>query len=194
MKLVGRFTWVRALVLGLALVSPFYAGRAAAEQEAVEPAPRDVRPVEPESLELGPLPADFERIDRGQLAFEFPSSVRSRIEPLADEAESFRARLSKDLGQSVLGSVLVRVARNPGQMAVLAPRGEPPFEYASAMAYPSMRPPHLALLSLQAPVTWEATDLEESLKHELAHLALHDAVGDHHVPLWFNEGFAMYES
>jgi hypothetical protein len=140
------------------------------------------------------LPADFQRLDRGDVAFEFPSSVRSRVEPLLDEAESFRARLAKDLGQSGLGSVLVRVARGPDQMVTLAPPGKPPFDYASAMAYPWASPPHLVVLSMQAPVTWEATDLDETLKHELAHLALQDAVGDHHVPLWFNEGFAMYES
>jgi hypothetical protein len=59
------------------------------------------------------------------------------------------------------------------------------------VAYPSA---HLILLSMQAPVTWEGTDLGEILRHELAHLALDEAVGGHHVPLWFNEGLAMYES
>jgi hypothetical protein len=37
---------------------------------------------------------------------------------------------------------------------------------------------------MQAPVTWEATDLKPKLvRHELAHLALDEAVAGHHVPL-----------
>jgi hypothetical protein len=52
----------------------------------------------------------------------------------------------------------------------------------------------LALLALQAPETWEAPDLTELLRHELTHLALTDAVGGHHVPRWFDEGFAVHES
>jgi hypothetical protein len=32
------------------------------------------------------------------------------------------------------------------------------------------------------------------LRHELAHLALYDAVGGQHVPRWFDEGLAIHES
>ncbi len=166
--------------------------RAQAEPDAVEPSPRDIAQATPLlRLELGAPPADFQRIDQGGVALEFPASVRSRVEPLVDEVESTRARLSKDLGQPVLSNVYVRVARGPDQMVQLAPIGWPPYDYAAAMAYPSA---HLVLLSMQAPVTWDATDLSELLQHELTHLALDEAVGGRHVPLWFNEGLAMYES
>ena len=76
-------------------------------------------------------------------------------------------------------------------MAELAPLDSPPFGYAAGMAYPSL---HLILLSMLAPDTWEAPDLEETLRHELTHLALDEAVGGHHVPRWFNEGLAIEES
>jgi hypothetical protein len=52
----------------------------------------------------------------------------------------------------------------------------------------------LVLLSLQAPDTWEAPNLDEVFRHELAHVALEDAVGSHHVPRWFNEGLAIHEA
>ena len=113
------------------------------------------------------------------------------MEALASDARSFRAQLASDLGQPVLGDVLVRIARNPAQMAELSPTDAPPFAYASGMAYPSL---HLILLSMQAPETWEAPDLVETLRHELAHLALDEAVSGHHVPRWFNEGLAIEES
>jgi Peptidase MA superfamily len=146
---------------------------------------------QPSSASLPPLPQDFQRIDRGWLALEFPASVRERVEPLASDAEMFRNRLSEDLGQPVLEHVLVRIARTPGQMAELAPRTAQVPKYAAGVAYPYLR---VALLSLQAPVTWEATDLVVTLRHELAHVALDDATANHHVPRWFNEGLAMHES
>ncbi len=153
--------------------------------------PSDVGVVVAPSSSLPPLPEDFQRIDRGWLALEFPSSVRDRIEPLGGDADSFRVRLSEDLGQSVLEHVLVRVARTPNQMADLAPRAAPVPKYAAGVAYPAL---HVALLSLQAPVSWEATDLALTLRHELVHIALDDATANHHVPRWFNEGLAMHES
>jgi hypothetical protein len=59
------------------------------------------------------------------------------------------------------------------------------------VAYPAL---HFVMLALQAPVTWEAPDLSELMRHELAHVALADAVGGRHVPRWFNEGLAIRQS
>jgi hypothetical protein len=147
--------------------------------------------VQPGAAELGALPPDFERIDAGWLVLEFPASVRARVEPLVRDGEEFRARLSDHLGQPVLSRALVRVARDPAQMADIAPRGAPPFTYATAMAYESL---DLVLLSLKSPGTWEAPDLIETFRHELAHLALASAAASHHAPRWFDEGFAIHES
>jgi hypothetical protein len=156
------------------------------------PAPRDVAVVvQPAAAKLPPLPADFQRIDDGWLVLELPASVRDRVEAAARDAQEFRARLASDLGQPVLEHVLVRVARDPQQMSELAPEGAPPPPYAVGVAYPSM---HLVMLSLVAPDTWDAPDLAEVLRHELTHMALDEAVGDRHVPRWFNEGFAIHES
>ena len=154
--------------------------------------PRDVALlVQPSAAKLPGRPADFQSIQRGWLTLEFPASVRDRAEGLAREAQEFRGELSAEFGQEVLEKVLVRVARTPDQMAELAPEDAPPPGYAAGVAYPSLQ---LALLALQAPGTWEAPDLVELLRHELAHLALFDAVAGHHVPRWFDEGLAIHES
>ncbi len=185
--LVALLVWVGPGVWG--------AGVAQAEGEdgsSAALAPHDVGVVvQPAAAKLPAPPPDFERIDDGWLTLEFPSSVRDRVAPLASDADAFRSRLAVELGQPVLDHVLMRVARDPEQMTALAPVGSPPFGYASAMAYPSMR---LALLSLKAPHTWEATDIVTLSRHELMHLALNDAIGDHHVPRWFDEGLAIHES
>jgi hypothetical protein len=137
------------------------------------------------------LPPDFERIDDGWLTLEFPKTVRDRVAPLTADADAFRARLAIELGQPVLAHVLLRIARDPEQMNALSPVGAPPPAYASGVAYPSMS---LALLSLKAPHTWEATELVTLSRHELMHLALTDAIAGHRVPRWFDEGLAIHES
>jgi hypothetical protein len=76
-------------------------------------------------------------------------------------------------------------------MARLAPPDAPPPEYASGVAYNGM---HFVLLSMLAPRGAEAVDLDEVFRHELAHVALEDAVLGKHVPVWFNEGLAIYLS
>jgi hypothetical protein len=193
-RLSSRPWQFRLLALLGALLALIWARSAAAEPptEPTMMAPRDVAVlVQPSAVKLGPLPADFQRIEAGWLVLEFPGSVREQVEAAAKDAQDFRERLSSDLGQPVLTQVLVRVARDPQQMSELAPEGAPPFAYAAGMAYPTL---HLILLSLLAPGTWEAPDLAEVLRHELTHLALDEAVEDRHIPRWFNEGFAIHES
>ncbi len=185
--LVALLVWVWPVVRGAGV-----ALAAGEDGASAALAPHDVGVVvQPAAATLPAPPPDFERIDDGWLTLEFPSSVRDRVAPLASDADAFRSRLAVELGQPVLDHVLMRVARDPEQMSALAPVGSPPFGYAEGMAYPSMR---LALLSLKAPHTWEATDLVTLSRHELMHLALNDAIGDHHVPRWFDEGLAIHES
>jgi hypothetical protein len=50
------------------------------------------------------------------------------------------------------------------------------------------------VMSLGSPLPLEMPDLEERLRHELAHLALDEAVADHEIPRWFHEGFAIHAS
>lgn len=186
-RLLLRFVATIAALLALTLPRA-----ATAQQEASALPPRDVVVVvQPSAERLPPLPSDFQRIDDGWLVLEFPSSVRARVESLARDAQEFRGRLQEHFAQPVLDHVLVRVARTPEQMTGLAPADAPPPEYAAGVAYGSL---HLALLALQAPGSWEAPDLEETMRHELTHLALEDAASGHHVPRWFSEGIAIEES
>src|SRR5258706_2713470 len=123
------FTYVLALFASVLALG--WTPRARADEEAPsEMLPRDVSViVQPSAAKLPAVPADFERIEHGWLVFEFPSSARSRVEPLLGEADEVRARLAEDTGQQVLDRVLVRVARTPDQMAELAPQGAPPPTY-----------------------------------------------------------------
>jgi hypothetical protein len=182
--------WWSIFVMALALVVGL--GRPALAEDASPPmdAPLLLRP---EAVVLPPLPASYQVRHMGWWTISYPSSVHERVQPLIEKADGWKAKLADDFGQDVLVEpVEVRVARSWEDMAALAPRdiGVPP--YASGVTYRSIR---VVLLSLTEPASGgEATDLETVFHHELSHVALEDAVLGRHVPRWFNEGLAVYES
>jgi hypothetical protein len=133
----------------------------------------------------------FGTYDGGWIRFTFHPSIRERIEPLIVEADRVRQDLADRLGQPVLKSVRVDIARTAGEMESLAPAGAPYPTYAEGVAYSGLG---LVLLTLNPRYANANYDLKQVFRHELAHLALHDAVGDRHVPRWFNEGFAVLAS
>ncbi len=154
--------------------------------------PRDVPLViQPAGLKIPPVPATYQQKDLGWLHVSYVASAHERVAPLLRDAEEIKAKLTDELGQPVLAHVELRIARTPEEMATLAPSEAPPPQYASGVAYPGL---HLMLLTLSAPESNEGVNLDEVFRHELAHIALEDAVLGHHVPRWFNEGLAVHES
>src|SRR5690606_34606804 len=103
----------------------------------------------------------------------------------------FKAELSSRLGQRVLSRVDVRIARTPREMRSFAPAATQVPGYASGVAYSQIG---LVLLSIQPLHPNSQHDLLEIFKHELVHVALHDAVEGKPIPRWFNEGFAVHAS
>jgi hypothetical protein len=166
---------------------------AQAKEDGVEKSPRDMPiVVQPSAIAIPPLPEADQVRDLGWVRIAYPPSAHERVQPLLDEADDVKQELADELGKPVLAQpVEVRVARSPEEMVSLAPAEVPPPEYASAVAIPGLR---LVLLSMRAPSSNEGTDLGELFRHELAHIALDDAVGSAHVPLWFQEGFAVHAS
>jgi len=143
------------------------------------------------NVELPPTPEGFTTYDGGWLKVAFPPSVRHRVQPLLHDADAFRERLRDLFGHPVLEHVSVRVARTPGEMATLAPPESPFPRYAEGVAYPGIA---LVLLTIEPLHPNSVHDLAEVFQHELAHVALNEALDGRHVPLWLNEGFAIHLS
>ncbi len=135
-----------------------------------------------------PVPGTYVTRDFGWLTFSYPPVAAERVESILRDADSVKAELARALGQGVLEHLEVRVAETAADMARLAPAAAPPPDYASGVAYSAL---HLVLLTMMPPRGAEAVDLDEVFRHELAHVALEDAVLGHHVPVWFNEGTAI---
>ena len=183
-----------ALVMVLG-VSPAFAqelrplGPAGAKVEA--PAlttPTDVPTLSPHEAIIPAVPTSWVTRDLGWLRLSYPSAATERVESLIHDADTIKGEMAESLGQDVLGHVEVRITPTVEDMTKLAPLGSPPPSYASGVAYTRL---HLVLISMLAPRGGEAVDLDQVFRHELAHVALEDAVLGQHVPVWFNEGLAI---
>lgn len=140
---------------------------------------------------LPPLPKSYVTKDLGWMELSYPPTAAERVEPILQNANAWKAQLDDAFSQPVLAHVTVRVAPTFADMSRLAPEDAPPPGYASGVAYHGR---HLVLLTMMSPKGPEAVDLDETLRHELAHVALEDATAGKHVPVWFNEGVAIWLS
>lgn len=153
--------------------------------------PTDAPLIRDREAVLPRLPQGYGSYDGGWVQFSYSPSIRERVQPLIAQADEVRDQLTARLGQPVLRTVRVYVARTPGEMATLAPAGGPVPSYAAGVAYPQLS---LVLLTVNPVHAGQHHDLAEVFRHELAHLALHDAVKGRPIPRWFNEGFAVFAS
>ena len=150
--------------------------------------PSDVPLVGPGEAVIPAIPPSYRTRDLGWLTFSYPPAASERVESLLKDADAIKTQLAETLGQDILGHVEVRITPSVSDMTKLAPASSPPPAYASGVAYPRL---HLVLISMFAPRGADATDLDQVFRHELAHVALEDAVLGQHVPVWFNEGLAV---
>jgi hypothetical protein len=199
-QLLAR-VWRFVLLLGLSLAlstrasadPAFDAPRveASASQPPAGAAPADAPRVGGGRLAPTPPPPGFNVFDGGWIRFYYHPSIRERVQPLIEEATVIRRELNERLGFPALTRVRVDVARTPGEMTTLAPAGAPFPDYAAGVAYSELG---LVLLTIAPVHPTDQHDLVQVFRHELAHIALNDAVSGHHVPRWFNEGFAVLAS
>jgi hypothetical protein len=136
-------------------------------------------------------PDGYNAHDGGWIRYYYHPSVLERVQPLITAADGFKQELSQRLGFPVLQKVEVMIARTPREMRSFAPPGGQVPSYASGVAYSEAG---LVLLTVQPLEPNAEHNLVEIFKHELVHVALHDAVQGRPIPRWFNEGFAVQVS
>jgi hypothetical protein len=174
------------------VTAPAEAARPDVRSEAAERlAPGDAPRLTGALPRLPEPPPSFNVYDGGWIRFAYPPSVRERVQPLIASADDVRAELSAWLGQAVLRKLTVYIGRTPGEMATLAPEGAPFPKYASGVAYSELG---LVLLTIGPVYPNARHELEEIFRHEMTHVALHDATSGRPLPRWFNEGLAVFAS
>ena len=132
---------------------------------------------------------EYSSVEERGIKLVYHLRARERAHALLARALAVRAELGAELGRDVLPSVEIRVAASARADGQRSRRRELPAG-AAAVAYRDL---HLVVMSLSAPPR-EAGDLEDRLRHELAHLALDEAIAAHDVPRWFHEGYALHAS
>jgi hypothetical protein len=123
--------------------------------------------------------------------FRFHSQDKKVMKSLIDDAEALRGEIVKDLGIDFKEKTKVCLAPSIRKYQEIQPGGEIP-SWSAAVAYPSLN-----LIIIQSPraTKRKGIDLRKILKHEFTHIALGRAFSRREkIPLWLNEGLAMYES
>jgi hypothetical protein len=110
----------------------------------------------------------------------------AELEPVAARA---LAAIEADLeGLPRVEKVEVRLVKHAADLAAAAPPGRGAPTWAIGTAYPDEGVVVVAARTRDG----DLVDMERTLTHELAHMALEKAVGP--VPRWLNEGFAYLHS
>jgi hypothetical protein len=126
---------------------------------------------------------------RGRIVVRAQAGLATLAERLASRADGDLARIAADLpGLAVPARVELRVVHDAADMAKAAPPGRGAPLWAEGVAYPDLGVLVLATRRGGTPI-----DTVHVSSHELAHLALGAAVGDH-APRWLHEGFAWQHS
>lgn len=123
--------------------------------------------------------------------FYFHSQDEKAMKSLINDAETLRKEIVKDLGIDVKEKTKVYAAPSLKQYQEIQPgRGVP--SWSAAVAYPGLN-----LIIMQSPraIKGKGIDLKKIFKHEFTHIIIGKAFSKREaIPLWLNEGVAMYES
>jgi hypothetical protein len=121
----------------------------------------------------------------GRVAVAYERGLDKLAGEVGDAADAALAEIYEDLPDAPPPrDIRVQLVRDASELAEVAPAGRGAPGYAIGVAYPD-----LGVISVATRRGSELVDPISTLRHELGHLALAAAVGDH-APRWLHEGFA----
>jgi hypothetical protein len=126
---------------------------------------------------------------KGSIEMHYEPGLESTARKMRDSAEETLERISNDLVDlPVPKHIKVQLVTDAAQLPAIAPagRGAPPW--AIGVAYPD-----LGVISVAIRRGAQISDPVQTLRHELAHIALGTAIGPR-APHWLHEGFAYQHS
>lgn len=126
---------------------------------------------------------------RGHVETSAEPGLESTALELQDRAEDALREIHRDLeGLPEPRTIRLQVVRDASSIASVAPEGRGAPTYAIGVAYPD-----LGVITIATRKGGQLVDPTSTLRHELAHIALGAALGDH-APHWLHEGFAYQHS
>ena len=129
----------------------------------------------------------------GMVEFHFHSEDQKAVTSLLNNADQYIQVILSHLELNApKGQVTVKIATNMEEFLNLQPgQYQAPF-WAAGISYSRL---NLIILQVKGGKEDRVRDIETVFRHEFAHLALFWAAGEKiTIPLWFNEGYAMFEA
>jgi hypothetical protein len=141
----------------------------------------------------GPVQADEGfRLENERFVIHYAAGEERIAAELARESISVRERIVADIGMDFSSKTEIRISPSIEAFRDAQPRGTWIPLWAAGVAYY----PKENLIVLLAPgaVKGSRVDLLDVFAHEFSHIALGRALGPVRVPVWLNEGLAIYEA
>ena len=126
---------------------------------------------------------------RGRVEISYEPGLEDTARSLQASADAALAEISGDLVDLPQPrEIHVQLVRDASELAEVSPQGRGAPPWAIGVAYPD-----LGVISVATRRGGSLVDPTDTLRHELAHIALGAALGDK-APHWLHEGFAYQHS
>lgn len=126
------------------------------------------------------------RIESSHFVVESNSDLKRLSESVLKNAEEQFNEIQKMMPLSLEDKISIRIALGLKEYEAFQPDGFRAPTWSIGIAYPSRR-----LIVLRGDATNGPEEILRTLRHELAHIFLHN-FSDKKIPKWFSEGFSMY--
>jgi hypothetical protein len=127
---------------------------------------------------------------KGRIEMAYEPGLESTARQLQASADSTLRAIAEDLVDlPTPATVRIQLVNDASSLAEVAPEGRGAPPYAIGVAYPD-----LGVLSVALRRGSNQVDAAQTLRHELAHVALGAAFAGQRVPHWLHEGFAYQHS
>ncbi len=137
-------------------------------------------------LAVSPDASDWDQIELSGIRLRFPEGNRNLAEHVLGRLVEGRSEVARNLGGLYQPPVDAYLATSVEQFHELSDHRVP--HWGVGVAFPESRTLVLRYLPGQS------AELDQTARHELSHILLHAALtrADARLPVWFNEGVAMW--
>jgi len=136
-------------------------------------------------------PSVWQHLEKGFFSFSFRPEEEKLVHYLLNYTEEAWNRIIDDLGLEWSDQIKVIIASSAADLVEAVPSGRRVPGWAVGTAFPDKK---LILIKSPKLIIGGQPYFERVFIHELAHVALEEALGTHRVPRWLHEGFAIREA
>ncbi len=133
----------------------------------------------------------WNRLDEGVFSFRFRPEEEKLAHYLLGYADDAWSRITSDLGLEWSDRIKIVIASSASDLREAAPSGRRVPGWAVGSAFPKE---NLILIKSPKLIIGGQPYFERVFIHELAHVALDEAMSPQRIPRWLHEGFAIREA